>query len=161
MPQVATPPVQRSSCTEDDVFKSVATPQIPPWPNPAGGKQQGQAQPLKDEESVAIPQIPPWPNPAGGKQQGEAPPAGLMLVPPWPDDAAVEEQRVMERHLHLEYEARTGKLPRPPEELLAGATTQQQLAELLASEQVADELSAGGELARTILLERFQALPME
>ena len=110
---------------------------------------------------MAIPQIPPWPNPAGGKQQGEAPPAGLMLVPPWPDDAAVEEQRVMERHLHLEYEARTGKLPRPPEELLAGATTQQQPAELLASEQVADELSAGGELARTILLERFQALPME
>ena len=82
-------------------------------------------------------------------------------VPPWPDDPAAEEQQATERHLHLEYEARTGKLPRPPEELLAGATTEQQLAELLVSEQVADELSAGGARVCTWLLERFQALPME
>ena len=82
-------------------------------------------------------------------------------VPAWPDDPAAEEQQATERHLLLEYEARTGKLPRPPEELLAGATTQQQLAELLASEQVADELSAGVERVRTFPLERFQALPRE
>jgi hypothetical protein len=66
-----------------------------------------------------------------------------LEVPPWPGDPDAEEQLATERHLLREYEARTGKLPRPPEELLAGASTQQQLAELCASEQVADELSTG------------------